>query len=469
MSVIGLHVFGETLRVAEVERSGEQVRVVRMQALTLPAASAASPATKGMSRRNNGDARPECIAALPPQDVLTRTWSLPQVDGPRARLLVGHRLEADLPISMEQLVWSFRSASKQSDGQRLVLAQAARRDRATEHMARLSAVEFTADAVTTEHEALGGLIRYGLKLGAEDSCGALILESSSQWLVAVIDGGLVRAIRRIPCLAEQTEFAGRELQQTLIAELGTGRSIQIWWCAAEMDGSRMAAVAGAHDRSVVPVEFPNLRDASGRPLAPHEIVEFGPAIGLALAGLLDRAALLRLAGEERKAAHGRHEKLHRLLAHPWRLTAAACGLLIAAAGAHVGALRWETKRMSRVLGAATVAASPDLERKIQSMKRLEQYRVNVEDFMSEVCKAIPPEVIVSSVQLSREHRLVIKATSKDPKAAFTLADALRKSSRFAAVNPERAAPSGGGDFTVSAELVGIEKLTGAGAKGARWR
>ncbi len=456
-SGIGLHASGETLRLAEVVRSGDQLRVTKLQVVTdsLPPASAPL----------NGDTR-ICVASLPSRDVLTRAWLLPDAEGSRLRAITKHRLEADLPIPLEQLVWAIRCGQLIS-GQRLVLAQAARKVRTQEYLEHIGKLGLALDALTSEHEALAGLVQYGMLRDSNNSSGALVLANAHEWLVAIIDGGLVRAVRRIACSSGQVELAARELRQSLTAELGPERIGQIWWLE---DGSNLAEIAvdGLLGLPVTPATFPNLCDAAGQPLRAAEIFEYGPAIGLALAGLFQQPDLLRLGGET-KVSLGGTGRINKLLQRPYRLTGAACVLLLLAVGTHVSALRYETTRMTRELDAMAVPASADLERKIQSMQRLQRYRLDVEGIVAEICRTIPDPVLVSSVQLSRERRLIIKGTSKDPKAVFTFADALRKSPRFVAVNPERAAPTQGGDFTVSAELTGVEKLAAAGVRGGTWR
>ena len=118
------------------------------------------------------------------------------------------------------------------------------------------------------------------------------------------------------------------------------------------------------------------------------------------------------------------------------------------------------------------APSDDLDAKMRAMERLQQYRIDVEGIMADLAGLLPDSTLISSVQFSRERRLVLKGTSKDAKAAFTLADVLRqKPARFANVSPERAAPGQGGEFTVTADVVGIQSLTAGTPSGrtSTWR
>ena len=103
------------------------------------------------------------------------------------------------------------------------------------------------------------------------------------------------------------------------------------------------------------------------------------------------------------------------------------------------------------------------------MQRLETYRIEIEWIVAELCRSIPDSIVISSIQLSRERRLVIKGTAKNPKDIFVLADALRKSERFAAVNPERTEPAQGGGFAIGAELLGVNMLPSSAGRGAQWR
>jgi Tfp pilus assembly protein PilN len=170
-----------------------------------------------------------------------------------------------------------------------------------------------------------------------------------------------------------------------------------------------------------------------------------------------------------RAETPQRQRWQRLLAHPWRWAAAAAGLLILATILHVGALRWETGKMRRLVAEADQAGSPlaALQPKIRALQRVQTYRVDVEGLMAELCRPVPDGIILSSIQLSRDGRLVIKGISGDPGAIFTLADALRKSARFAGVNPERTEPGQGGAFTISADLVGVSRLPSFATRGGR--
>src|SRR5687767_12844161 len=116
-SAIGIHPSGDTLRIVEIVRSGEQLHVTQMQRLAIDNPNAAFSFAPTNSQ---ADAQPACIASLPARDVLTRVWLLPNTDASRLQAMAKHRLEADLPIPIEQLVWAIRPGHVIT-GQRLVL------------------------------------------------------------------------------------------------------------------------------------------------------------------------------------------------------------------------------------------------------------------------------------------------------------------------------------------------------------
>jgi hypothetical protein len=108
-----------------------------------------------------------------------------------------------------------------------------------------------------------------------------------------------------------------------------------------------------------------------------------------------------------------------------------------------------------------------MESKVESAKRLRLYRIDVEGIMVDICRAVPNNVVISAIQLSREHRLTIRGTAKDPKAIFTFVDTLRKSKRLTNINPEAIEPNKGG-FTLTAEMTGTRTLNSRGSRGETW-
>src|SRR5687768_16348972 len=96
-----------------------------------------------------------------------------------------HRLEADLPMPIERLVWAIRRG-RLVTGQRLVLAQAAKLPRTAEQLEHLTARNLTPNVLTSEHEAFASLVKNGVLYETTDSTptGALVLANQHEWLVA---------------------------------------------------------------------------------------------------------------------------------------------------------------------------------------------------------------------------------------------------------------------------------------------
>ena len=70
-------------------------------------------------------------------------------------------------------------------------------------------------------------------------------------------------------------------------------------------------------------------------------------------------------------------------------------------------------------------------------------------------------------RIFRRAGLEIKTTKGNSKAGFKLAEALRKQERFS--NVQATVAIGKEGFTVTADIEGIEPLTGQKARGASWR
>jgi hypothetical protein len=463
MKGIGVHTTAQALRVAELARSGGAVRIVRLQTL----APAAAPGGAG----NNGARRPSvpCYASLSPVEVLTRVWTLPVVAPAKLRPMVGHRLEADLPIPLEQLEWGCRAAQGTSGHEAGVLAQAVRRDRLSRQIDALHAADLLPTTITTEAEGIAALATDALALSTAAGPVPLILAGRREWTLALLHGGLVQAARRTTVEPETTDAVIRELWQVIQAETaGSGISELVWIGDPQAEGplSSLASMLG------VPLVtgVADLRQESGEPIAPEDLADYAVAIGLALAALHQREDVIRLGGLALETAGGPQNRIEKLLARPKRLAAWGVGLAAAALVIQVFATRSETGRMTGAVAAAQTTPAPGLDDKVRAMQRLERYRIDIESIMKEVARVLPDSTNITSVQLSRDRKLVLKGTSKDPKAASVLADALRnKSPRFTSVKPERAAPGQGGEFSIAAEVVGIQKLTPATAKGAAWK
>jgi Tfp pilus assembly protein PilN len=201
-----------------------------------------------------------------------------------------------------------------------------------------------------------------------------------------------------------------------------------------------------------------------------QLADYGTVIGAALAGLLEAAEVIQLAGRREVRLSPRREQVERVLAQPkrWAIVAAALTLLVIVL--HVGAMRLEAGRMRAVLAEAnkTAGAGKEFQQKLQAMQRLQTYRVDVEKTVAALAAVVPDTIVLSSIQMSRESRMVVKGTAKDPKAVFALADALRKSKRFQDVNWDRAEQGQGGTFTISMEVAGVSSLNPSGPRGGKW-
>ena len=119
-TVVGLHVSGSTLRCAKVHRAAGRIEVVSLQRTDWPVREPAGGANATLcgitSEAAPGPTASDpttIIASMPGPDVMTRCWTLPHTDATRFRQMVAHRLEADLPVPMEELVWGYRIGEAQ--------------------------------------------------------------------------------------------------------------------------------------------------------------------------------------------------------------------------------------------------------------------------------------------------------------------------------------------------------------------
>ena len=403
-------------------------------------------------------------------------WPMPVADDPRLRQMVAHRLEADLPIPLEQLAWGYRAVAPVAPGLPglTVLAQAARRERVDQQIAVLVAMGLGVDVLTTETEAIDSLLRLGMRQEPEPGCQedpeVVILATPHDWLVAVRSGGFVQTVGHVVAEPDRPEAALQGCRQVIEAVCPLRSVRQVRW-AATPEAAAIDLPAAHWPVTVLPLEAAEaLVGPDGRGVSAAMLAEYGPAIGLALAGLEEPEGLIRLAGREPETLSPRRRRVERLLATPGRWVAAAGVLFVLAAGTHVGALAWERNRMEQLMADYDPATSPmvALEPKIRAMERIHAYRINVEDVFARVCAQMPNSVVVSSIQLTREQGLVIKGTSEDAKALFKWVDALRQDPRLTEVQPGRTEPGKGGSFTLTAEVVGVQRLAGGRRGGARW-
>lgn len=468
-TAIGISMTGKTLCRVELVRSGAQLRLVSLQTSSLLGGSAGANPVADVDART--------IAAIPGVDAMTRCWVLPDGERSRLRQMLANRLEAESPVPVEELAWSYRvGESVNGSGTRPVLVQAARNSRIAQHLASLRSKGCEPDVLTTEAEGVAALVKYALarESGVQETgtsvpssavAELLVLATASEWTACVLVGGLVRCVRRVRVDMAQPELAYRQLGRIVESELGQTTLQRIAWCGAcEADLENLAAWLGTHVERLEPT--PRLVKSDGASLNADELATYGPAVGLALAALYDDRDVIGLVVARRE--EGKSTRLDWVFAHPWRWAAAAAVACIVAMIVHMMILRHETRLMQ---AAQQNARNPmaDLDPKVRSMLRLEGYRIDVEGITAELCRTIPPSVIVQSVQIARERRLSIKGTSGDAKAIYAWVDALRKSNRFSAVNPERTAPGQGGDFTITADLNGVQKLTATSGRGGTWR
>lgn len=465
-TVIGVHVAGGMLRRAELASQGGR-NVVR-SLTAIPFVASAGGASGGVQPPANGT---RFVAAMPAVDVMSRCWPLPRVNDHKLRQLVAHQLEADLPVPLEDITWGYRRSASPQAGECTVLAQAVRSERVSGYMNGLAKAGLGVDVLTTEAEALAGLYQHGLKgTGAGAEVEALILAGENEWLVCVFKDALVQTIGRISVDAERPEGACRECRQMLAGNDGT--TVQrIRWCAAADSPELAALLAEVCGVPVEPVEASDvLVSANGEPLPATQLVEYGPAIGLALTWPAERdGGVIRLAGREAEEAAEAAGRFGRILARTWTWTAAAAVLLVVAVAIHVGSLRAQTRRMQATIdrGLTSSTSLADLAPKIRAMQRLNTYRIPVETITADVCRAVKPAITLSSLQLARGQRMTIKGTAKDPKAVFTFADDLRKSGKFKNLKLERTAPAQGGEFVISVELADVKAFSAPGLRGGR--
>ena len=522
-TAIGIHLRETLLRRAALRRAGEHIVVVTSEQHLSAEHPAGSPMPEPSPTAATDDTTRH-LASMPISDVMTRCWPFPDADNRTLRQMVAHRLEAELPVPIDQLAWAYRDSklrdrqaevwdrqaevwdrlSSRSDGlpllsspsdskfspHRQVFAQAARTERVDRHLAALSSVGVSVDVLTTDAEALSSLYRHGFALrdsaGGEDGTEVLILATAGEWLVAVLVEGMVQALRRLRVEPESLAPACRQCQQSIEAQVPQSELRRVLWCGPlEVSGpdnapDRLAERLGVSVEPVEPSE--HLVDADGSRITAEQFATFGPAIGLALAGLFEADPIIHFAGRDETDEQPHRQRIRRTLAHPRRWTAATVGLFVLAVVIHVSALSWETRKMRTLLAETQQATDsgphgPDhsptslaaLQPRIRAMQRLETYRIDVEGIVADLCRPVPNSIVISSIRLARDRRLTIKGTARKPKAIFALADALRQGGRFTAVNPERTEPAHGGGFTITAELVGVNQLPAFAGGGGLWR
>jgi hypothetical protein len=412
------------------------------------------------------------VASVPWADVLTRYWTFPGVEREQLLNLVNHQLEAEMPIPIEELTWGFRQMRASISGKTSwnVSAQAMRTKRLNQCREVLKSTKANGQILTTPAQAIGAFYRFGLKEETNKENDILILATTQEWQIVFLTDGLVRSVRRIRGAGESTESLMTQCKNVIEAEKSTGASERILWCADSQVkelGNRVHDTIGCE---VVGVESKlRLMDSQGQPFAESELASYAVAIGSALAGLFDRDDMIRLAGEIASTEPARLTRFKKLLSHTRRWSVLASGLMVLAMTIHLYGLSHENAIMEEVLDQSDKAEVKvkTLESKIESAKRLKLYRIDVEGILVDISRAVPNTIVISSIQLSREHRLTIRGTTKDPKAIFTFVDTLRKSKRLTNINPENIEQNKG-SFTLIAEMTGARKLNTRSARGELW-
>ncbi len=456
---------------------------------------------------------PRHVASMPASDVMSRCWTLPDTDEKKMRQMVANRLEADLPVAISELTWGYRTATVRERASqdatphrpRQVLAQAARVERVAACTSLLAEAGVAVDALTTEAEALGALYRHGLAWsgseGVDKAAGWQVLvvvtpdpiraatspvgpasqpvcdspkSLSHTWRILVVCDDMVHSLRCLQVEPDRLELAARQCQQSIEAYVPRHDVRRVLWCAPpELAGAR-DLLAERLDVVVEPVRSAkHLANVDGTEIGAEQLATFGPAIGLALAGLFEHEQLIRLDGRAEPSAGPRglmHSSyVQRIIAQPWRWTVAAAALLVLAAVVHVTAVGLETRKMRSLTRELAEAGSPmaALQPKIRAMQRLRTYRIDVELIAANLANPIPNSIVITSIQLSRGRRFVVKGIAKSPKAIFELVNALREGDLFTAVTLERTEPARGGGFTISAELVGVNTFPSYSPRGRR--
>jgi len=476
MKTMGIYLSESDLFQAELRRSGRFVEIVRLDRESLPRHQTDATRDAGQYEHGANDDREipvKRIAALPSRDVISRNWSFPDTDITKFGQMVAHRLEASLPLPIEQLAWGYRKGSfvLSENGNVSVLAQAAKRDRITQYMSSLSAAGIGIDILTTEAEALGALYQHGLGRAVGGGPEVLVLATAKRWLVALFVGGVVRSVRYFSIDTDGVERACQECRHFIEYEIPIDKLEHVSWCASsDLDRTRddFAKYLGIAVEHAEPIE--HFVHADGRRIESGQLAEYGTVIGLALAGMYEPDEIIRFAGEGEVTVESRWPQwLERLIARPGLCAAAAVGAVILATIIHLGSVGWEKHKMDKLIQTSnqSVPADAGLVSKIRAKQRLEKYRIDVEAIVADMCKAIPESMVITSIQLRRDRRMEIKGTAGDPKTIFALADALRKGNRFATVNPGRTDLGKGGGFTITTDLVGIRQFTSSGRRGRR--
>jgi hypothetical protein len=462
MKTSGIMMGKSDWRLAEASFDGGNVRVLNLKKIK-PA-----EVTNG-----NGEDGTMVVASLPWADVLTRYWEFPGVEEEMLLGLVNHQFEADVPVAIEELTWGFRKNHANVLGKTgwRVFVQAVRTKRVLECRNEVfNGGRMVHGILTTPMQAIGAFYRYGIQGGAKDGNDILILATAEEWQIVFLIDGLVRNVRRIRGAGEAADSLMMQCSNLLDEENFGEPSGRILWCADENVKATIGQVGEILGRQIVQVECDGrLIDSQGERFVCVDPASYAVAIGSALGGLFDRDEMVRLAGEIETKEPESLTRFKKILSHTRRWSALAAGLMIFAITIHLYGLSHENTIMEELIDQAASGRGKivSMESKIDSAKRLRLYRIDVEGILVDVCRAVPDSVVISAIQLSREHRLTIRGTAKDPKAIFTFVDTLRKSKRLTNINPEAIEPNKGG-FTLTAEMIGTRKMNSRDTRGETW-
>ncbi len=441
--IIGISIQKNEWRIAEVESSGGEMRFRRAWIDSLQASEPDS----------------FYIAMVPGSDVITRYWSFPAVAEDDLHNLVANRLEADLPIAVNEVTWGYRKIKTNENGKNewQIFLQAVRNRRIETYCKTFSTAGMHNYVLTTEAEGIRGFYHYALgrnNKGYE----ILILATAEEWQIAFFTDGMPKAVRRVrvdDSLLPQTV-------RLIEAEIPRNALRSILWCADSSAENFRELFSQEIGIPVEPVRY-GMYDG-------NHLATFAPSIGVGLSGCYEKEKLIRLAGKTVTPISKGNKRFQKILSHSMRWIGAAVAGVVMAIAIQVWAIGWENHKMQSSIDEmnSKPAAMAELGQKIQAVERIKKYRLNVEGIMIDICRALPNEIVISGIQLSREHKLIIRGTAKDPKAIFSFVDTLRKSSRLSNINPENIEIQKG-EFTVSAEMVGAMKFTSPAERGMRWK
>lgn len=443
-------------RQVELRFDGRRARLVRTGGgvLTAERAVLASPSTH----------EPDSLlrlAAVGRSGVISRRFAVPEMDDQRLRAVIAHRLEADLPVGLDGVQWGYRRTTRKGgDGGVEVLVEAARNQVVSSAVSQLAGAGFAPDLLTTTAEAFGGLRRHAISEPIGDGHEILLVADGSEWTFAVLAGGHVTSVRRMAVSDLSGDCLARSLQQAVEAETPIAGITRILWCG-QAGTSALADDLGRRLGVAFQPALPaaNLVDESDQPVAAEVFAEWALPIGLAFAGRFEYETMIRLAVRPRRSARAQPVGFRRFLS--LRIGGAVAAALIAVAALiHVGALAAENSRMDRFIQNAENDPNilSEFDPSVQAMRRLEKYRIDPEGILADLCPHVPPGMILSSIQLSRDRRLVIRGVCPDAKAVFAFAQAMLDGDRFDQVHPERSEPGQGGAFTITAHVTSVREF-----------